>query len=232
MSKRQEAIEIIILYILLIAGGLWHILGWFQSMMSILASPLIIGISTYSLYKIYSFVHSNELQYGKNAKISKTKNYLLIFFIIVVFFSWLIEMIGVKTGLIFGEYQYGESLILKVFNTPIAIGFAWFSVIVSSLSILQNIQLFNQSHIILRSLLIGAVMTLFDTFMEPAAIKLDYWRWAGIFPPMQNYISWFTFGFIFSMIGYYLEVLKLRMPAFVFHTFWAQLLYFLLVLIS
>jgi hypothetical protein len=33
---------------------------------------------------------------------------------------------------------------------------------------------------------------MFDWIMEPVAIRLDYWTWAGGDIPMQNYFAWFV----------------------------------------
>ncbi|NJN34205.1 MAG: carotenoid biosynthesis protein, partial [Saprospiraceae bacterium] len=40
-------------------------------------------------------------------------------------FGFVIEMIGVNTGLIFGHYTYDFALGFKVFNTPLSISINW-----------------------------------------------------------------------------------------------------------
>lgn len=37
----------------------------------------------------------------------------------------IVELIGVNTGLLFGTYQYGENLGIKVFGVPFLIGINW-----------------------------------------------------------------------------------------------------------
>ena len=39
--------------------------------------------------------------------------------------GFLIEALGVNTGIIFGHYSYGKGLGLKIFNTPVIIGINW-----------------------------------------------------------------------------------------------------------
>jgi putative membrane protein len=46
-----------------------------------------------------------------------------------------LEVVGVKTGLIFGEYKYGSTLGIKLFEVPLIIGFNWVFVILGSISI-------------------------------------------------------------------------------------------------
>ena len=97
MSKIDK-IKIALLYFFLFAGGLWHFLNFFQTIMSYLAGPLLIGLSIW----LYSEIKTND----KAKFFSKFD----IWAIIVIIFSFFIEAIGVKTGQIFGKYNYGETL--------------------------------------------------------------------------------------------------------------------------
>ena len=45
----------------------------------------------------------------------------ITFFSAIIILTIAIEAIGVKTGLLFGDYQYEKSLSVKVFETPILI---------------------------------------------------------------------------------------------------------------
>ena len=64
-------------------------------------------------------------------------------FILWFFFSYistlLLEIIGVKTGLIFGEYIYGNTLGFKVAEVPLIIGFNWLFVILGGIGIGKKI---------------------------------------------------------------------------------------------
>ncbi len=48
-----------------------------------------------------------------------------------------IEGLGVKTGKIFGHYYYGAVLSPFLWNVPLAIGFAWLSMLLSSIPLAQ-----------------------------------------------------------------------------------------------
>ena len=39
--------------------------------------------------------------------------------------GWLVELLGVKTGLIFGEYHYDDGLGFKILDIPLIIGLNW-----------------------------------------------------------------------------------------------------------
>ena len=48
----------------------------------------------------------------------------------------------------------------------------------------------------LGALFTGVSATIFDVIMEPVAMELDYWDWAGGNIPMQNYVAWFIIALI------------------------------------
>lgn len=126
----------------------------------------------------------------------------LLFFInlfMVGISAWFLEMIGVTTGLIFGNYQYGLSLGPKLTETPLIIGLNWIIVAYSSLQTIQfiTIKLNKKLSEIAASLCAALLMVLLDFLIEPLAPKLDFWTFQNNFIPLQNYTAWFFFGFAF-----------------------------------
>jgi len=126
----------------------------------------------------------------------------LLFFINLLFVfvgAWFLEMIGVTTGLIFGNYQNGSALGFKLNQTPVIIGLNWIIVAYSSLQLVQTIALrFKQKiHEIFGALFAALFMVLLDMLIEPLAPKLDFWTWQNNHIPIQNYTAWFFFGFAF-----------------------------------
>jgi putative membrane protein len=121
------------------------------------------------------------------ARKQKFQQFLL--FLFLCFLTGItVEIIGTKTGLLFGSYSYGANLGPKIYGVPIVIGFNWGILVVGSASFLnrlKNVSLF--SKVVLSALL----MTLFDVFMEPVAIASDFWSWNGPIP-LYNYICWFA----------------------------------------
>lgn len=131
------------------------------------------------------------------------KNFI-IFAILTAFLGYLFEVIGVNTGLIFGEYQYGKNMGFKLFETPLLIGLNWlilvysFGIIINSLSI----------HLIFKVLITALCLTTLDFFIEPFAIYHDMWHWQNIIVPLQNYVGWFFCSILLSFLFFILNFSK------------------------
>lgn len=209
-------------YILFGFGGLWHILNWFQNVMRFLASPLIIAVCVLLLYVIWKFL---SLQ---------SKNRFLVWCLIVLCSGWGIECLGVYTHFPFGSYQYGDVLQPQILNIPIPIGFSWLTITLSSLMIafrITNYYPIKKTHTIYMIPVLTAVcMLIFDTVMEKAAPKLNYWMWFTNTIPIQNYLSWFVLGAFFSWLWLKLKISMFFYLPFGIHVYCSQLLYFGLIL--
>ncbi|MBN1350930.1 carotenoid biosynthesis protein [candidate division KSB1 bacterium] len=218
-DNHRETVYIFALYFFLIAGGLWHILNVFQTAMRVLATPLILGLAVWVFLDIYK-------------KASAKRNQAL-WAIGVVFLSFLVELLGVKTGKIFGHYAYGDTLSPKLLDVPIAIGFAWLVMLLSSIAIVNKVRFCGVGeHRVLCSGLISLLMVLFDSVMEPAAVKLGYWHWEQNAIPIQNYIVWFVISFIFSFAALKLNLFNHTKSRIAIHAYFAQLIYFALVILK
>lgn len=214
-ESKMYLIKVILLYFILIMGGVWYYLGLFGEISQMIAGYLMILIGILSIFEVY-----------KNESINNKIAFFLISSFIIVF-SWLIELIGVKTGLIFGKYEYGNILQPQLFGTPIPIGFAWISTILGSNSIAELI-LRKKSNIFIHLLLTAVIMTFFDYLMEPAAIKLGYWAWESGTIPMQNYLAWFVLGFFFALL-FSTQKINLINTKILKHVYISQAIYFIIV---
>ncbi len=107
--------------------------------------------------------------------------------------GYLVEVLGVLTGHVFGSYFYGDALGIQAFNTPLIIGINWMMLVYCAFSILEPARLFWPLKVLLAALL----MVVYDVVMEPVAMKLDMWNWAEGVVPMQNYQAWFIISLIF-----------------------------------
>ena len=120
---------------------------------------------------------------------------LLVFGLIYVV-SFVAEAIGVNTGLLFGDYIYGKGLGPKIFETPLMIGLNWLMLVYCTKVITD--QLFQKEII---QLIAGPLMMVgYDLVMEQAAPGLDMWSWNGGTIPLQNYLAWFGFAFLFHLL--------------------------------
>ncbi len=109
-------------------------------------------------------------------------------------FTFWAEAAGVATGQIFGEYTYGPTLGWAWRGVPLLIAFNWVLVVhgafcLSGRAVPSSLGIWRKPGIVLAT---GVVAVIFDFLMEPVAIRLDYWRWAGDAVPLQNYVAWFA----------------------------------------
>ncbi len=118
---------------------------------------------------------------------------IALFFALVFILSFAIEWAGVHTGQLFGNYSYGKTLGLSVDGVPLIMGINWFLLIYTIGVSLQQIR-FKSTWL---RLFAGALaLVLLDILIEPVAMRLDYWHWAGVHPPIQNYVCWFVISFV------------------------------------
>lgn len=215
----RERIKIVTLYIMLGAGGLWHLLGVFQQAMQILAAPLLIGLTIWlAIEYLLTMPASQRLRFPVWSG-----------GIIIAGFS--LEWLGVKTGAIFGQYQYDGVLKPQLAGVPVSIGFAWLGLVLSSFAVAKNVlgRFANNETVLL--LLAAALMVAFDLLMEPAAVRLNYWHWESGQPGLQNYTVWFLTGLMFLISGKRFRVLDGKIPQIGSHIYIAQMLYFILAII-
>lgn len=122
---------------------------------------------------------------------------IAIFLALVFVISFLAEMIGTNTGLLFGNYSYSEVLGIQLLNTPLVIGVNWILVTIGALNLASIIT--KSRHIII--ILCAGFATVFDMILEPIAIKLNFWTWQQGLPGFYNYFCWFILGLLFGWLG-------------------------------
>lgn len=207
---------IIFIYVVMIFGGIWHIAGLFHKTSQILFVPLLVLLFSINLIYFISIYRETPL--------------LKIFLIwtgLIFLTALAVEIVGEKTGVLFGQYAYTDILSPRIFGVPVVIGLSWLNLIYGSIQI-ANLVLSTFAWPF-RALFASLLMTGFDGVMEPAARALGFWYWQNYTVPWQNYVAWFAFGFIFAFpFLRYFPPLKDR-QLIPMHIFIAQLLYFVLV---
>jgi putative membrane protein len=123
-------------------------------------------------------------------------SYLLIPFSI----GFVAELLGVNFGLIFGNYHYGNNLGWKIAGVPVMIGINWIILVYAS----SGISKWVTHHRWLSSILAASLMVLLDVPMEFAAPKFDFWAFAYLKVPVQNYVGWFA---VSLLIHYFFQPL-------------------------
>ncbi len=120
----------------------------------------------------------------------------IIFVLVCAFFGFFAEVAGIHTGLIFGEYSYGESLGYKVLDVPLLIGLNWLMLVYATGS------LFSLARVPLPLRVLGAalLMVALDMLIEPVAIQFDFWSWNGNDIPVSNFIGWFGVALVLQVL--------------------------------
>jgi putative membrane protein len=144
--------------------------------------------------------------------------------IIIFLTGYGIEVVGVKTGRIFGEYEYGNILGIKLLEVPLIIGINWVIMVYGALAISSLVKWGRLAG----SLLAALIMTASDFFIEKFAILSGMWSWQSQDPPLQNYLAWLIFSFAFCLLAYPSIAGKTRKVGI--HGYLYQLIFFILII--
>jgi putative membrane protein len=125
----------------------------------------------------------------------------LILSAIIFLIGFSVEAVGVATGVLFGNYEYGAPFGFKIFETPLMIGVNWLFLALSTYGIVQY---FTKKAILL-ILIPPLLMTGLDVLVEPIAIKLDFWSWENDIIPIQNYVMWFVTSSVIHSVVYFFK---------------------------
>jgi uncharacterized membrane protein len=155
------------------------------------------------------------------AKNSSIKFYISLLSIAIIgFFA---EVIGVKTALIFGNYEYGDAFGYKIFEVPLMIGLNWAILAYSTL------QIVNFKSRIANAFSASFLMVFLDFFIEQNAEKYDFWYWADSQIPLKNYQDWFIVAFILTVA--FEPILKPKENKLSKQFYFIQVLFFVILLI-
>lgn len=159
----------------------------------------------------------------------KDRTKFLLFVIIGFIITLMIEIIGVKTKVIFGNYHYPNILKPRLIGVPLIIGLNWVVVVLGSFALAYKLF----GNVYLKILMSAVFSVFFDFVLEPVAIKLRYWEWLDNIGlpsndvPIQNYFSWFLISLIMSYLIY---KLKIHYKANILIAYWfAQIFFFQLL---
>ena len=170
------------------------------------------------------------------------KNINFFVFLILCFaVGIIVEIIGINTGILFGDYTYGDVLGFKVQHVPVLIGVNWFIIIYCSGVSINTLLMkaikrvaadTGKTPMALKALSVivdGATLAIFfDWLMEPVAVKLGYWVWNGDGSiPIFNYICWFVVSLLLLSVFHFAKFNKQN--KFAVNLLLIQLMFFLLL---
>jgi len=200
VSERYRKITFTIIVLMYLAGTIGLIIPFTQPYFKLL-SPLNLWISLILLLLFH-----------------QDFNIKFITVAIVTFSAgFLIEVIGVHTGIIFGEYHYGKTLGTQLLNVPLVIGANWLLLVYCSSIVTQNIcirlkkkfpknPLFSLTFF--KAFCAASLMVSLDFLIEPVAIRLDFWHWQNEQIPSQNFQAWFLIAFLLTFMFLKVNFLK------------------------
>lgn len=153
-----------------------------------LTSSFFKTLTPYSLLLCFGYLAYFD-QNKKNIK-------AYIVFAIIFLIGFLVEMVGVNTGYIFGHYTYQETLGYSIYNTPVIIGLNWVFLIYTTASVLEQYKI----PAILKIILASLMMVIYDLILEQVAPKMKMWYWEDSIVPLRNYGVWFLLAIIFHSL--------------------------------
>ena len=106
-----------------------------------------------------------------------------------------------KSGVLFGEYTYGENLGWKLFDVPIIIGLNWAALLMVAQQLTTHYIGINNRFF--SALSVAGLMTTFDLLLEVLAPQFDYWSFTNLnYAPVENFVGWFVVSFCFGLYSY------------------------------
>lgn len=156
---------------------------------------------------------------------------VVIFSLILILSSFLIEYIGVITGFPFGNYNYTEKIAPLIFGkVPVAIAFSWYIIAVNAY-IVVRLTFKNVFHDLTILIVSSAFILFIDFLLEPfASFYNQFWIWEKGSIPMSNYISWWIMGFLYSLLANYLFKKEMRDLFNIHRKFFKLLPYYILMI--
>ncbi len=117
-------------------------------------------------------------------------------FTFIALIGFLVELIGVQTGWIFGRYQYTSHFGVRWWDTPPLIGINWLFLTYAWAAVVHNSGNAPKH----RMLWAAAGMLAYDLLLEQAAPLMQLWHWKGGHIPLSNYLAWFGLALFFQWI--------------------------------
>jgi putative membrane protein len=132
-----------------------------------------------------------------------------LFFFISAIVSYLMEEIGVRTGLIFGAYHYSDLLGAKLGHVPVIIPLAWFMMIypawMVATVITRGVNTQSLPGLTAKAAIAAWAMTAWDLVMDPGMTAAGNWIWEDGGPyfgvPFHNYFGWLLTTFLVYWIA-------------------------------
>lgn len=117
------------------------------------------------------------------------------FCLMVVVVGFLVEVVGIRTGLLFGQYAYGPTLGPKWLEVPLLIGVNWLILTYCTGMLARYLPIPG----FLRAVVAALLMVGLDICIEPVAVQYDFWHWQYNVIPLLNFKGWFAVSLILQV---------------------------------
>ncbi len=113
-------------------------------------------------------------------------------------FAYLVETVGVATGVPYGEFGYTMEMGPMAFGVPVALPLFWVPILLNGyLLSVRYVRPRLRSRAAVAAAAVGLVVGL-DGVLDPGAVALGFWRWSepGVYygVPLMNYLGWIFSG--------------------------------------
>jgi len=118
-----------------------------------------------------------------------------VFGVVVMVVGFFMEVAGIRTGALFGWYQYGATLGIKWQDVPLIIGLNWLLLTYMAGILARYLPVPG----FVRALVAALLMVGMDVCIEPVAVHYDFWSWQLDRIPLQNFKGWFGLSLILQV---------------------------------
>lgn len=147
-----------------------------------------------------------------------------------------LETLAIMSGFPYGEFTYSGKIGERIFGvTPWTVPFGYVPLVLGAYSFAWKYA----DQISTRIILTAATLVATDVLLDPGAVALDFWRYAGLDfwygVPWTNYLGWLGSGTVAASLIYYLAWPRasanqpppqlLQSSLFFILVFWSQVAY-------
>lgn len=152
-------------------------------------------VATVLVFAFASLVHAST---------TGRPSYALALLLIAGLGGLLAEIIGVHTGVPFGEYRYAGGLGPKVLGVPIVVGLAWVMMSHPASSVAARLT----ARPVVRWLVAAWALASWDVLLDPQMVSADHWSWrlpAAHLPgindvPLSNFGGWLLVALVLMAV--------------------------------
>jgi len=129
---------------------------------------------------------------------------------LTMFLGFGIEVMGVATGWLFGDYSYGQGLGPKALEVPLLMGVLWWLLLLGTHHWSERLLAWKgrTASPVVRAALAATMMTALDGAIEPVAIRAGWWTWHAGHIPWTNYLTWWVAALALGLLWRDVDDLK------------------------